>query len=301
MRVLVTGARGKVGRFAVSALEQAGHEVTATDLGPPAYERDLEGAAHYLRADLTDRGSVEHLVAGHDVVVHAAAIPDPIHDAPHVVWANNLTSAFHVVEACVRHGVRRLVNISSETVPGFIFDHLDRFPERLPIDETTPAGAHDPYGFGKETIERWCDRTVERAPGLSIVSIRPSWVSWAGNYERNLGPLVREPFQDSRNFWSYTDAEDLGEAIRLACEVDLVGHEVVYVAQPDNCTGAPLADLVARVYPDAGIALPADLPRPDASGIDSSKAERLLGWRATRSWRDHLDAQGRARPEARTG
>ena len=35
-----------------------------------------------------------------------------------------------------------------------------------------------------------------------------------------------------------------------------------------------------------------ELARPDASGISSAKAERILGWKAKRSWRDHLDTQG---------
>jgi UDP-glucose 4-epimerase len=38
------------------------------------------------------------------------------------------------------------------------------------------------------------------------------------------------------------------------------------------------------------------LARADASGISCAKAERLLGWRPTRSWRDYLDEQGRRRP-----
>jgi UDP-glucose 4-epimerase len=32
--------------------------------------------------------------------------------------------------------------------------------------------------------------------------------------------------------------------------------------------------------------------RPDASGIDSGKAQRLLGWQATRSWRGYLTDAG---------
>ena len=38
MRILVTGARGKVGAATVDALLHAGHDVTACDLGRPVFE-----------------------------------------------------------------------------------------------------------------------------------------------------------------------------------------------------------------------------------------------------------------------
>jgi UDP-glucose 4-epimerase len=293
MRVLVTGARGKVGARATARLLEAGHEVVATDLGAPVHERDLPDQAPYLQADLTDAGAVHHLVRDVDAVVHTAAIPDPVHHAPHVVFSNNVLSGFNVVEACVRAGVARLVNLSSETVPGIIFAERSFLPPYLPIDEHTPARPQDPYGFGKHVIEQWCDAAVRRRD-LGVVSIRPSWVQDASNYERNLGPMIREPLVFSAGFWSYTDNDDLADAIRAAVEVDLPGHEVVYVAQPDNATGRPLAELVEATIPHGAVEL-RPTARVDASGIDSSKARRLLGWTPTRSWRDVLDEQGRAR------
>lgn len=293
MRVLVTGARGKVGSHAVAALQGAGHDVTATDLGPPAYERDLPGAAPYVRADLTDAGAAVAVVDGHDAVVHAAAIPDPLHDPPLQVFRTNVLAAMHVIDACVRLGVGRLVNVSSETVPGFVFNDAVT-PPYLPVDEEVPAAARDEYGYGKEVVERWCDRVALR-DGLSVITVRPSWVATADNVERNLGPLVREPFQPSGNFWSWTDAEDLGEALRLACEIDHEGHTVLYVAQPDNGTGVPLHDLVERVNPELASRVRTHLPRPDASGIDSSKARRVLGWRPSRTLDDWLDDDGHLR------
>jgi UDP-glucose 4-epimerase len=292
MRVLVTGARGKVGAAATAELLRAGHEVLATDLMPPVHERELPDEAPYVQADLTDAGAVHALVRGVEAVVHAAAIPDPVHHAPHVVFSNNVMAGFNVVEACVRAGVRRLVNLSSETVPGIVFAERPFLPPYLPIDEDTPCRPQDPYGFGKHVIEQWCEAAVQRSD-LRAISIRPSWVQHRGNYERNLGPMVREPFEFSASFWAYTDNDDLARSIRLAVVTELHGHEVIYVAQPDNATGRPLAELVAATLPAGAVELrPTD--RADASGIDCAKARRLLGWTPTRSWRDVLDHDGRA-------
>ncbi len=297
MKVLVTGARGKVGRAAVAALQAAGHEVTATDLGAPVYEAGAPGAARYVRADLTDSGSVYALVRGHDAVVHAAAIPEPSQDVAHVVFANNLLATFHVVEACVRWEIDRLVNISSETVPGFIFAERPFTPAYCPVDEEHPLTPQDPYALAKHFGEQLCDAAVRRSQ-LRVLTLRPSWVSWEGNYERNLGPMVADPSIDSVTFWAYTDLYDLAEAIVAATESDLAGHEVVYIAAADNIGGRDLAAAVRARHGDA-VAL-RELDRRDAGGIAISKARRLIGYAPKRSWRDYLDENGRLREWART-
>src|SRR6266511_2052943 len=102
MRVVVTGARGKVGRAVVAAVQGAGHEVTEVDLVAPVFEAALPGEPAYLRADLTDAGEAFAVVRGAEVVVHAAAIPDPLHHPPQVVFHNNVMSVFNVLEAAVR-------------------------------------------------------------------------------------------------------------------------------------------------------------------------------------------------------
>jgi len=119
MKVLVTGARGKVGGAVAAALRDAGHEVVATDLARPTFERQAPDEPTYLQADLTDAGHADAVVRGADAVVHAAAIPDPLHNPPSVVFGNNLMATFNVLEAAVRFGARRFVNVSSETVPGY--------------------------------------------------------------------------------------------------------------------------------------------------------------------------------------
>lgn len=291
MKVLMTGAHGKVGRAATQALIDAGHEVTACDLGRPEFDLPRPGEPAYQQADLTDAGQAFAVVRGHDAVVHAAAIPEPTHNPPHVVFQNNLISVFNVLEAAVRFGVRRFVNISSETVPGFFFPERAFLPSYAPVDEEHPALPQDPYALAKLFSEQLCDAAVRRSD-ITCISLRPSHVQYEGNYERNLGAQVRDPANLSPNLWSYIDAYDLADAIVLATESALPGHEVFYIASPDNVGGRDFAEMLHKFYGDQ-IEL-RHLGRPDASGISSEKAQRMLGWKPTRSWRDYLDADGKA-------
>ena len=292
MRVLVTGSRGKIGSRVVARLAADGHRVIGTDIVMPAYGPPFEP---YLRADLTDYGQAISVVlrVRPDVVVHTAGIPEPSHDPAHVVFATNTQSTFNVAEAVARTRVRRLVYVSSETAPGFVTAERPFLPDYLPVDEEHPLRPQDPYAMSKVVGEQLMDAAVRRAD-IRCISVRPSWVQWEGNIEHNLGPILRgggdEP---SAGFWSYVDVYDLAEMLRLAAESDLPGHEVFYAAQPDNSAGLPLADLVRRHHGDA---IPLrEVDRPDAAGIATAKAQRLLGWKPTRSWRDYLDETGAIR------
>jgi nucleoside-diphosphate-sugar epimerase len=204
-----------------------------------------------------------------------------------------MLSTFNTLEAAIAEGVRRFVNISSETVPGFIFAHRPFKPDYLPVDEEHPVRPQDPYATSKWFGELLCERAVERSD-IRCISIRPSWVQDEGSYERNLGPIVRDPSVTVGNYCSYVDVHDLCDALVLAVEADLPGHEVFYVASPDTIGGHPLAQVVREHYDGEGIEV-RPVPREDASAISSAKAERVLGWKATRSWRDYLDDEGRAR------
>ncbi len=127
-----------------------------------------------------------------------------------------------------------------------------------------------------------------RRSDTSAVSIRPSFVLAPGDYGHAIPALQARRGARSFNYWSYIDTGDPAELIRLAAEADTPDHEVVYAAQPDNVMGAPLADLVAESYGDGAPPL-RPLRRPDASGIDTAKAERIFGWVPRCSWRDRME------------
>src|SRR3954463_5839139 len=216
MRILVTGARGKVGAAAVHALLEAGHDVTGCDLAPPVYEGgERRGrhfpapptpAGHALRAAPPAAGAAFAAVRGHAAVIHAAALPEPTQNPPHTVFHNNVMATFNVAEACVRLGAARIVNVSSETITGFGFAERPFFSPYAPIDEALPNRPQDPYALAKLVGEQIMDATVARSD-VRAVSIRPTWVQWEGNYERSLGPWLRAP-GPSESFWSYIGDDD---------------------------------------------------------------------------------------------
>jgi UDP-glucose 4-epimerase len=230
-------------------------------------------------------------------VVHAAAIPSPVKNPPHVIFGTNLLATYHTLEAAERAGVGRFVHLSSETVPGFSYPTRYFHADYAPIDELHPVAPQDPYALSKWFGEQLMDAAVARSE-ITAVSVRPTWIQWEGNIERNVGPIVRAKGSDkSASFWSYVVVDDLAELLCATVTGEIAGHEVVYAAAADNANGLPLHDLVRRHFGDAVRLRP--VPRVDASGISCVKADKLFGWAPLRGWRDMLDADGRLLPQVR--
>jgi nucleoside-diphosphate-sugar epimerase len=279
----------------VDALHRAGHDVTACDLGAPVFEATGDEPA-YVQADLTDAGDAFAVVRGHEAVINCAAIPEPTRNPAHKVFQNNLMTVFNTLEASIRLGVPRYVNVSSETVPGFFFPEREFLPDYAPVDEDHPIRPQDPYATAKYFSELLMDAATRRSD-LRPLTIRPSWVQWEGNYAHNLGPALRDPEgTPSAGLWAYIDVYDLADALALAAAAELDTHEVFYIASPDNHVNRPLADLIRHHHGD-DIEIREPLPRPDASGLSIAKAERMLGYAPSRSWRDYLEEDGTAKPE----
>src|SRR6185312_7257335 len=105
-----------------------GHDVRTLDV-VPFDDAELERSVDELRGDIRDRDSVARLVAGADVVVHAAAAL-PIQASRASIRSVNVGGTENVLRAADDADVRRVVFISSTAVYGV--------PEKHPIEESDP-------------------------------------------------------------------------------------------------------------------------------------------------------------------
>jgi uncharacterized protein YbjT (DUF2867 family) len=106
MRVLVIGATGKTGRYAVSQLLARGHEVTAFARNPSAFAERREGL-RVAQGDVRDPTSLDRAMSGQDAVIAAFG--------PHSLQKDDVQEVMmrNVVAAMTAHGVTRLVNLSA--------------------------------------------------------------------------------------------------------------------------------------------------------------------------------------------
>lgn len=281
--VAVTGAAGAIGRSTVESLLHAGFRVIALDR---AFPRDMECETNEI--DLLDAPASERALEGVDALVHLAAIADPRFRPTEALFANNVLSCYNTLQAAERRGVSRIVYVSSETVLGF---QLAGSPQRaapryLPVDEDHPVLAEDAYGLSKLAGEVLVDAYARRNPGSICFSLRPSWVHHLSDYRAYWTSEYQRAYLQGSNLWSYTDAGDLVDAIQLALRSQIAGHSPLFIAAADNILGRPLEELVVERF-GVTVQLRART-RTDASGIDSGRAREMLGYQATRSFRDYV-------------
>jgi nucleoside-diphosphate-sugar epimerase len=275
-KVLVTGSDGRIGRVVVEELRAHGYEVTPADLHPT--QPWLTQIVNF-----EDLGQVIGVMQGHDAVIHLAAIPTPTRHTAEVVFRNNVISHFNVLEAATILGIKNVVTASSLSALGYAYHHRHFNPVRIPIDETHPLLSQDCYGLSKMIGEELCEGYLRRVPDMSLVSLRFTAVIDQPLRDRFIQRQQQEDAEHfSGAFWTYVDVRDAALSCRLSMEYNQPGHEAFYITAPNIYLHQPVEDLLRKYYPgDYPIA---DHIRGDASPVDCSKAERLLGWKARYNW-----------------
>ena len=183
MNILVTGGLGLIGHNVVARLEQKEHDVIITDTRTnygiiPQAEIDylmierlkkISGNNIY-HIDITDADNVDWLVNKHkpQVIIHMASFPRQKVVNANPAWGSRvmMEGLINVCESAKKHGVERVVYISSSMVYGDFTDQVEEDYDCKPIGQ---------YGILKLTGEDLV-KDYHRRGAFDYAIIRPSAV-----------------------------------------------------------------------------------------------------------------------------
>lgn len=152
MRILVTGGAGFIGSHVVDATREAGHDVSVLDDLSTGRRENLPPAVPLHVVDLRQREAVFSTVSQlrPDAVAHLAAqasvsfsMREPLRDAE-----INVLGSINLLDACVAHGVPRVIFASSG---GAIYGEV---PEGSRASEEAPCAPKSPYAMSKLYVEQ---------------------------------------------------------------------------------------------------------------------------------------------------
>jgi nucleoside-diphosphate-sugar epimerase len=276
MKVLVTGATGRLGTVVCKELSRRGHDVLGTD------QRYAPGLGVPLKlADLRDALAVYPLLEGCDALVHLGNIPNlGLGPSAQVVLGDNVSMNSNVFRAALDLGVRRIVFASSLQVmirldEGRAFDDPPQIPY-FPLDGAAPANpGHNFYGLSKEFGERTLRVLSEREPKLACTSLRFPMLSGDWFKQRLQQPLPPSGLNFCEAL-AYLDFADAATLVALVVELQQPGYHQYFPAQAVSLAGYTPERTLAEFFPNIPLRRP---PEQIRDLVDWSALEQDLGFR----------------------
>lgn len=277
MHVLITGGTGFLGRHTARLLLGRGYAVRLLGRNFSACADLIAAGAEACPADLRNPAALAAACAGVDAVVHAGAISAPW-GPPADFYAVNVAGTAHLIAACRRAGVRRLVHISS---PAVIFSGRD--VELATEAAPYPRRFSSAYARSKKLAE-----DLVRAAGLPAVILRPKAIFGPGDtalLPRIVAAARRGRLPQigaGRNLVDLTYVENVAHAIELALTAEAAVGRTYHITNAEHVPLWPLIrDVLARLGISArlpAVPLPAMLALAAAleAGATLTRREPLL-------------------------
>lgn len=297
MKILVLGGAGYIGSVITTQLIEAGHEVIVVDDLSQGHEDALPNGARFIKADITEVGSLFTPSDGIEAVFHFAASIAAGESVikPELYWHNNTIKTLQLLDALRDLNIKKLIFSSTAAVYGN--------PVNIPIVESDPTKPTNPYGMTKLAIDMAISSECV-AHGLSATSLR--YFNVAGAYgtcgerhspETHIIPLALAtvagarpsfmifgndyPTKDGTCVRDYIHVADLARAHLIALDGLQPSTHTIY--NLGNGNGFSNKDVIRAVEEVTGKKLPYDIgPRregdPAVLIASSEKIKRELGW-----------------------
>jgi UDP-glucose 4-epimerase len=320
--ILVTGGAGYIGSHTIVALsEMTGYRILSVDnysnSSAETYQRihSITGKnVEFMDADLSDKKQVEDVFRkypGITGIIHFAAfksVPESVSN-PLMYYRNNLNSLIHMLDVSMKHNVRNFIFSSSCSVYGNI--------SKLPVNEETQTGkVESPYAFTKVVGEKILEDALRSFDGMKGIALR--YFNPVGAHEsgklgelpnqrpNNLIPVITQtaigknqkmqvfgsdyPTRDGTCVRDYIHVCDIAEAHVKALNL-LISNPLQSTFDLFNLgsgEGVTVLEAIKAFEKVSGQKLNFEIVgrRPgdvDAIYSDSSKAEKILGWKVKRS------------------
>ncbi|MFC5081087.1 UDP-glucose 4-epimerase [Vibrio thalassae] len=319
MNVLVTGGAGYIGSHTCVQLIEAGMTPVIFDNlynAKAAVLDRIEKVAgkrpEFIQGDVRDKSALVAALKTHDIhsVIHFAglkAVGESV-EKPLEYYDNNVNGTLVLVDAMRAVGVKHLVFSSSATVYGD--------PASVPITESFPTSATNPYGRSKLMVEECLTDFQKANPEWTITLLR--YFNPVGSHPtgemgedpqgipNNLMPFVSQVAVGRRDFLSifgndyptpdgtgvrdYIHVMDLADG-HIAALKRLNHRKGLHIYNLGTGNGSSVLDMVKAFELASGKQIPYKIVDRRPGDIaecwaDPSKANKDLGWAATRSLQD---------------
>lgn len=287
MKVLLTGAAGKVGSDVCQQLHEAGVEVIAADrrLRPSLPVR--------LRlANFLDRLHCYELVQEADAVVHFAAYPHDIRGLPPEVLVNeNISMVENLLQAAYESKIKKFIYASSVQAMAYrrwIDENDNIAPSRLeylPADGRMTARPSSPYGMSKKISEELVE-FYTREYGMNGVSIRfPAVINndHIDHYRSHHRNVKHRHHSRYLNYWASSAEEcfsclssrDAGRLVNAVLSADIKEYKCYFPTASTLNTEIPIPELIKKYFPNVKLRKPVE---EMTHLVDISAIVKDTGW-----------------------
>ncbi len=320
MSVLVTGGAGYIGSHTVVELLDAGYEVVVVDNfsnSSPEALQAIKDITHkgfkFYEVDLLDKENLDKVFEENkDItsVIHFAglkAVGESV-AKPIEYYHNNITGTLMLVDVMRKHNVKKIVFSSSATVYGD--------PATVPIKESFPKSATNPYGQTKLMIEQILEDVYVSDSEWSVVLLR--YFNPIGAHESGL--IGEKPNGIPNNLMPYINQVAVGKLDHLNVfgndyntpdgtgvrdyihVVDLSKGHLKAIERADKMKGVEaynlgtgkgysVLDIVNNFEKATGVKVKYEITARRPGDIaecyaDPSKAADVLGWKAEKNLED---------------
>lgn len=276
MKVLVTGAAGRIGSVVVSVLLEYGHEVRAVDRRGPVPQFPVSMPVQSV--DLMDPDAARRAVDGVEAVVHLANMGRWCDLDMQLALADNMRMHQNVFCAAVETKVSRILFASSVHAFNGIAPDGSLVPESrpayLPLDGALPPLPVSAYGMSKQFGEAMLEY-LSRQTGVVTVSYRYPWVSALEEVRK---VSVQRPRWQSFGF-AFLTSQDAAELVQATLAAPLTGWRVLFPAERENLLRRPARQLIEEFY--QGVPLRRPLEEIDGL-VDLTHIQRDIDWSPSR-------------------